>query len=164
MITDAQAYAGATALGVMAGMRSMSAPALISQVARKGQLAVEGSKLGFLNSRGAISTTALLALGEIVADKLPSAPARTNAGSLITRAVSGAFSGAVLCSAKKKSPWLGAFYGTLGALGGTFAAYHLRRSVEQNLKLPDVVVAVAEDAVVAASAFLIARQFSKTGG
>jgi len=161
MTTEAQAYAGATALGVMAGMRSMSAPALISQVARKGQLAVEGSKLAFLNSRGALSATALLALGELIADKLPVTPARTDAGPLIARAVSGAFSGAVLCSAKKRSPWLGALYGTLGALGGTFAAYHLRRSVEQNLKLPDVVVAVAEDAVVASSAFLIARQLSE---
>ncbi len=161
MITDAQAFAGATALGVMAGMRSMSAPALISQVARKGQLVVEGSKLGFLNSRGAITTTALLAVGELIADKLPATPARTAAGPLIARAVSGALCGAVLCSAKKKSTWLGAFYGTLGALGGTFAAYHLRRSVEQNLKLPDAVVAVAEDAIVAASAFLIARQLSE---
>ncbi len=161
MTTDAQAYAGATALGVMAGMRSMSAPALISQVARKGQLAVEGSKLGFLTSSGAISTTALLALGEIVADKLPSMPARTDKGPLIARAVSGALSGAVLCSARKKSAWLGAFYGALGALGATFAAYHLRRSLKENLKLPDTVLAVAEDAAVATSAFLIARQLSE---
>ncbi len=164
MTTEAQAYAGATALGVMAGMRSMSAPALISQVARKGNLALEGSKLGFLNSRGAISTTALLAVGELIADKLPATPARTDAGPLTARVVSGAVSGAVLCSAKKRSPWMGAFYGTLGALGATFAAYHLRRSVKQNLKLPDVVIAVAEDAVVAVSAFLIARQLSEREG
>lgn len=161
MTTDAQVYAGATALGVVAGMRAMSAPALISQVARRGELAVSGSKLAFLSSKGALSTTALLALGELVADKLPSTPSRTDVGPLTARAVSGALCGAILCSAKKRSPWLGALYGAAGAIGAAFAAYHLRRSAKNALHLPDGVVAVAEDAIVAASGFLIASQMKE---
>ncbi len=158
MTTDAQVYAGATALGAVAGMRAMSAPALISQVARRGQLAVEGSKLQFLNSTGAVSTTAVLAIGELIADKLPFIPARTDVAPLAGRAISGALCGAVLCSAKKRSPWLGAFYGVLGALGATFAAYHLRRAAKENLHIPDGVLALAEDALVASSGLFIASR------
>ncbi len=160
MTTDAQVYASATALGVVAGMRAMSAPAILSQVARKrkGQLAVGGSKLGFLNSTGAVSITALLALGELIADKIPSVPARTDLGPLAARAISGALCGVVLCAAKKRSVWLGALYGGMGAVGAAFAAYHLRRSVKESFNLPDAVLAVAEDVLVASGGFLIAKQ------
>ncbi len=161
MTKDSQVYAGAAALGLVAGMRTMSAPALISRVARKGQLAVKGSKLGFLNSTGAVSATAILAVGELIADKLPSIPARTDVGPLAARLVSGSLSGAVLCAAKKRSPWLGAFYGALGALGAAYGAYHLRRAVKENLHVPDALVAVAEDAFVASSGLFIASRLGE---
>ncbi len=158
MKTDEQVYATAVGLGVVAGMRTMSAPALVTQVARKGKLAVAGSKLGFLNSPAALSASALLAVGELVADKIPSAPNRTDLGPLLARAASGAVSGAIVCSAKKRSPWLGAFFGAVGAIGATFAAYHLRRTITQNLHIPDSMVALAEDALVASTGLLIASQ------
>jgi uncharacterized membrane protein len=161
MNTDSRIYLGAAAIGVVAGMRSMSAPALISQVARNGALEVTGSKIAFLNRTGALSTTGLLALGEFVADKLPFTPARTKAGSVAVRAISGALSGGVLCSARKKSPWLGALIGASAAVGATYAAYHLRRTAEARLNLPDPVLAVAEDALVATSALLIASALRK---
>ncbi len=158
MKTDEQVYAAAVGLGVVAGMRSMSAPALVTKIARHGKLAVPGSKLGFLNGKGALSTTLLLAAGEIVADKLPKTPSRTDMGPLITRAVSGGLSGAVLCVAKKRSVWLGVMYGAMGALGAAFAAYHLRKTVTESLGLPDSVVGLAEDAVVASMGLLVASQ------
>ena len=161
MTKTSQVYAGAVALGRVAGMRTMSAPMLISRVARKGQLAAEGSKLGFLNHPGALSTTALLAVGELIADKIPSVPPRTDVGPLLARAVSGGLSGAVLCSARKKSPWVGAVCGALGAVAVAYAAYHLRRSAKRNFHLPDAVLAVAEDAVVAGSGMWIASQLQK---
>jgi uncharacterized membrane protein len=145
-------------LGMVAGMRTLSAPALVTRVARKRKLAVAGSKLGFLNSTGALSITALLAAGELIADKLPAMPNRTDLGPLLARAASGGLCGAVLCSAKKRSPWLGAFYGALGALGAAYAAYHLRRSIKENWHLPDSLVALAEDAVVASGGMLLASQ------
>ena len=78
---EAQIYTSAGAIGVIAGMRAMSAPAVISRIARKGELAVEGSKLSFLNSSGALSTSALLAVGEIIADKLDRRSSRSSIGS-----------------------------------------------------------------------------------
>ncbi len=160
-MTGSQVYGEAAALGVVAGMRSMSAPALITRMARKGQLAAEGSKLEFLNSTGALSGAVLLAVGEIIVDKLPKTPARTKPGPLAARAVSGALCGAVLCSARKKSPWLGALYGAVGAVGAAYAAYHLRRAMEETLHVPAAVVAVAEDAIVAGSGLLIASRLTE---
>jgi len=159
-MTGSQVYREAAALGLLAGLRSMSAPALITRVARRGQLAAKGSKLEFLNSTGALAGAIVLAAGEIVVDKLPKTPARIKPGPLTARAVSGALCGAILCSARKKSPWLGALYGALGAVGATYAAYHLRHAVKETLHVPDAVVAVAEDAVVAGSGFLIASRLT----
>ncbi len=159
-MTDSQVYGEAAALGVMAGLRSMSAPALMTRVARKGQLAAKGSKLEFLNSTGALSGALLLAAGEIIVDKLPKTPARTKPGPLAARAISGALCGALLGSARKKSPWLGALYGAIGAVGATYAAYHLRQAVKENLHVPDAVVALAEDAIVAGGGFLIASRLT----
>jgi uncharacterized membrane protein len=159
-MTDSQVYGKAAALGLIAGLRSMSGPALITRVARKGQLAAKGSKLEFLNSTGALSGAVLLAAGEIIVDKLPKTPARTKPGPLAARAVSGALCGAVLCSARKKSPWLGALYGALGAVGAAYAAYHLRQAAKEALHVPDAVIAVAEDALVAGSGLLIASRLT----
>lgn len=160
-MTGSQVYREAAVLGIIAGLRSMSAPALITRVARKGHLAARGSKLEFLNSTGALSGAVLLAAGEIIADKLPKTPARIQPGPLTARAVSGALCGAVLCSARKKSPWQGALYGALGAVGAAYAAYHLRHALKENLHVPDAVVAVAEDAIVAGSGLLVAAHLSE---
>jgi uncharacterized membrane protein len=130
-------------------------------VAREGQLAARGSKLEFLNSTGALSGAVLLAAGELILDKLPKTPARTKPGPLAARAVSGALCGAVLCSARKRSPWLGGLYGALGAVGATYAAYHLRHAVKETLHVPDAVVAVAEDAIVAGGGLLIASRLTE---
>ena len=155
---DSQLYTSAAAIGAIAGMRAMSAPAVISQVVRKGELAVEGSKLGFLNTSGALSISALLAVGELIADKLPSTPNRTDVGPLVARAISGGLSGAVIFSAKKKSPWAGGLLGALTAVAATYAAFHLRRSVKEKLHIPDVVLAAAEDALVARAGVFVVRQ------
>jgi uncharacterized membrane protein len=163
-MTGSQVYREATVVGIIAGLRSMSAPALITRVARKGHLAARGSKLEFLNSTGALSGAVLLAAGEIIADKLPKTPARIQPGPLTTRAVSGALCGAVLCSAQRKSPWRGALYGALGAIGAAYVSYHLRGFLKDTLDVPDAVVAVAEDAIVAGSGLLVASRLTGEPG
>lgn len=164
MRREAGVYAGAAALGAMSGMRAMSAPALLTRFARKRQLAIEGSGLGFLNSGGAASTTALLALGEFVANKAPSIPSGTGPGPLLTRAVAGAVSGAVLCSGRKRSAWLGALFGAAGAVGAAYAVYHLRRAATERLHIPTQLVGLAEDALVATGAMLVTSEFAEEAG
>lgn len=90
----------AIAIGIIAGIRSMSAPALTSiYIARNGNLI--GSRLDVLASTAASKALKLLAEGEMVADKLPIVPARISAAPLIIRAASGTISGAAVCAADK---------------------------------------------------------------
>ncbi|MGA8029870.1 MAG: DUF4126 family protein [Bryobacteraceae bacterium] len=156
-MTDAQIYAGAAVMGAVAGMRSMTAPAFVSRLVRSG-MPVAGGPLGFLNAPIAGRTTMLLAAGELIADKLPFLPRRTQAASLIARAVSGAVSGAAVCSAKKRSVLRGALIGMGAAIGATYAAYELRRRAGARFGIPDPAIAVIEDAIAAGcGAFILSR-------
>ncbi|MBV8552271.1 MAG: DUF4126 family protein [Acidobacteriaceae bacterium] len=148
-MTDAQVYAGAAAMGAVAGMRSFSAPAMVSQAAKAGRIAVSHSKLGFLQSPKAALAMSALAVGEAIADKLPFMPNRTQAPGLLARAVTGGISGAAISSARKKSPWIGAVAGAVGAIAAAYAFYHLRRAAKEKLHIPDTVTALLEDAIVA---------------
>jgi uncharacterized membrane protein len=142
------AYAKAACLGVIAGMRSMTAPALISgYLDRTHSDALLDSPLEWLATPTAASVFRVLAAGERIADKLPSVPARTSPGPLIGRGVTGALSGAAVCVADGEGLVEGAVVGALAAIASTFAFYHLRRWLTEATPLPDAAVAAAEDAL-----------------
>ncbi len=154
-MTDAQVYGEATVMGAVAGLRSMSSPAIMSQFVRSGLLPMGPSPLGFLNGATTAKTLAALAVGELVADKLPFMPKRTKAPSLAARAVSGGFSGAAICSSKKKSVLAGALLGAAAAVGATYGAYQVRRWAGRKFNIADPVVAIVEDVVVAGCGLLV---------
>jgi uncharacterized membrane protein len=149
-------------MGAMSGMRSMAAPALVSRLAKAGGLNLSDTKLGWLGSSGSAATTAVLALGEVVADKLPMIPARTKVGPLAGRAIAGALSGAAIASSRKRPAWVGALFGAAGAIGAAYALYYLRRAASEELHLPNPVAAVLEDAVVAGTGYLIMTKLRET--
>ena len=62
-------------IGVVAGLRTMTAPAAVARAARRRPRALRGSSLSFLNSPRTANILSLLAMGEYVADKLPFNPA-----------------------------------------------------------------------------------------
>lgn len=151
-MNDTKVYAGAAMMGAVAGMRSMSSPAIVSQLARS----VSGqSPLAFLNHSVTVKSTAAAAIGEIVADKLPVLGKRTAAPSLIWRAISGALSGAAVCSLKKRPPLAGAVLGAAAAAGASYGAYELRRWAGEKFDVPDPAIAVVEDLVVGACGLLL---------
>jgi uncharacterized membrane protein len=145
---DFDVYAAAVLLGALAGVRSMAAPAVLGQLSRKGALADLSGTLAFVRSPLFLPASGLLALGEAAADKLPLMPNRTAAGPLLGRALTGGISGAVVCSAKKRPPLIGALMGAAAAVAAAYGAYALRRQATHNLNLPDFAVALAEDAIV----------------
>ena len=63
-------------IGIVAGMRAMTAPAAISWAARLGQLSLAGTWLAFLGYAWTPWILTLLAAGELVTDQLPSTPSR----------------------------------------------------------------------------------------
>ena len=135
----------------------MAAPAIVSKLASSGLLPIEESQIGFLTNPTTTKTTAVLALGEMLADKLPFIPNRTQAGPLIARAVSGAVSGAAFSKGQKRSAIFGALCGVAAAIGATYGAFKLRQMADQRLHIPDTVVAVAEDALVATAGYLLLK-------
>lgn len=138
-------------MGVIAGMRSMSAPALLNGALRQqpsGRLA--HSKLSWLQSSAAGTGLKLLAGAEMVGDKLPNAPDRTQAISVAGRAMSGALVGAVLYKLNRQKMLRGAVVGGLGAVAGTFGAFALRKLASSKGELPEPLPGLLEDLLVVA--------------
>jgi uncharacterized membrane protein len=143
----------AFAIGVVAGLRSFTAPAAVCWAAHLGWLHLEGSKLAFLGTTTAVYIASALALVELVLDKQSWMGARTKPGPLIDRIIMGALSGAAIGSLP------GAISGFVGALVGTYGGYQARRRIVANLKVPDLAVALVEDVLAVGGALLIVSRF-----
>src|SRR5437899_8535059 len=101
-------------IGVVTGLRSMTAPAVVAWAAHLGWINLHGSSLSFMGSIWAVGIFTVLALVELVADQLPSTPSRTAPAGLSARIVTGALSGACLGIAGGARLWMGAGVGALG--------------------------------------------------
>jgi uncharacterized membrane protein len=137
----------AVLIGVVAGLRAMTAPAVISWAAQLGLLNLHGSFLSFMGSTPAVAIFTLAALGEYVNDKLPKTPSRTATPSLIARLVMGGLAGACICASAGQSWFLGALLGAIGAMIGTFGGYQARTGLVKALKVKDLYIALLEDVV-----------------
>src|SRR3979490_1116694 len=76
-------------IGIVAGLRSLTAPAVVSWAAHRNWIDLHHTPLSFMGSTVTVSIFVLLALGELVADQLPSTPSRTKPVGLIARIVLG---------------------------------------------------------------------------
>ncbi len=142
-------------LGAVSGLRSLTAPALLSrQIAHHNPQALRQTPLAPLANETTAKVLGALAAGEIVADKLPGIPARIKPGPLVARALSGALAGAAVCAEEQESLASGAAVGALAAVAAAFGAYYLRQYLDNQVGLPDTAVALAEDAC----AYTLSRQ------
>ena len=144
--SDAVVYTAASALGIVAGMRSMTAPAVVAYLSGSRCSGADREDFGLLGWPALGKTVMVLAGLEAIADKLPFMPSRTKPIPLAGRLLIGAFCGATICSAMKRSKIVGAVAGTFGALGSTFAVHQIRSEISQQLGVPDAAVALIEDA------------------
>jgi uncharacterized membrane protein len=148
----------AVGIGVVAGLRSLTAPAVVSWAVHLGWLNLHGLPLAFMGSTWAVAILSLLAIGELVADKLPKTPNRTALAPLSARILTGGLCGVCLCVSANQSLLIGALLGALGAAIGTFGGYEIRRRLVRKLNIQDVVVALLEDVVaIALACFLVSR-------
>jgi uncharacterized membrane protein len=151
-------------IGAIAGLRTMTAPAFVAWAARLGMLRLDGTLLSFLGLPVTAWVFTVLALGELVADKLPRTPARTRPGPFVARIVSGAMSGGAITAGAAGSLAAGAVLGAIGALAGTLAGYNARVRLVPALEVPDTVVALAEDLVAVGGALLIVAGLNGAAG
>jgi uncharacterized membrane protein len=158
-MNPSQVLALAFFIGVIAGLRTMTAPAVVAWAANRNWLNLHSSPLAFMASIAAVIVFSLGAVGELVVDKLPSTPSRTQPLGLIARSVLGGLSGAAVAASRAQSIALGAALGVAGAISGAFAGYEVRKRLVRALKIPDFVIALFEDAVAIGGGLLIVSRF-----
>lgn len=141
-------------IGVVAGLRSMTAPMAVSWAARLGWLHVEGSWLAFLSFSATPYILTVFAFGELVADKLPKTPSRKAPVGFVVRLISGALCGAAV-GATTATLIGGLIAGILGAIVGTLGGYEFRRRLVVAIGGKDLPIALLEDVIAVGGAFLI---------
>ena len=143
----------AALIGVIAGLRTMMAPAAVSWAAALGWLDLSGTWLAFLGYTWTPWILTALAAGELVTDQLPSTPSRTVPVQFGARLVSGALAGAAFGAAADML-LVGAMAGAIGAVIGTLGGHALRARLAAAFR-KDRPAALIEDAIAIAGAFLI---------
>lgn len=146
-------------IGIVAGLRALTAPAVVAWAAHLGWINLSGSPLAFMGSIWAACIFTILALVEYVADQLPSTPARTAAVGLGARIVMGLLCGACLGIAGGASLWLGAVVAAIGAIAGAFGGYRARVGLVRALHVPDFAIAVPEDLIAIGLGLLVVSRF-----
>src|SRR4029453_7872132 len=146
-------------IGVVAGSRSLTAPAVVAWAAHRNWIDLHSSPLSFMGSTAAVVVFTLGAVGELIADKLPSTPSRLKPTGFIARIVLGGLSGAAVAASTSQSMALGAVLGAAGGIAGAFVGYELRTRLVRALGAPDFLIAGLEDAVAIGGGLLIVSRF-----
>lgn len=146
-------YLLALLIGIVAGLRAMTAPALVSWAAYLGWINLNGTWLAFLGNAWTHWVLTLLALGELVTDQLPSTPSRRVPVQFGTRIVTGGLSGAAI-GAGSGALVGGLLAGIAGAVIGTLggSAFRARLAAAFGSDRP---AAIIEDLVAIGGALLI---------
>jgi uncharacterized membrane protein len=105
--------------------------------------------------------TVVAALTELVADKLPSTPPRTQARGLVPRIGLGGLSAGLLARSMGAPTGSSAAVGAAAALGAAFAGMAARQAVAK--RLPPMAAAIVEDFVAVLLAVLAIRPGPTTG-
>lgn len=151
-------YLLALLIGVVAGLRAMTAPAAVAWGAYLGWLPLSGTWAGFMGHWIAVAIFTVLALVELVGDQLPSTPSRKVPVQFGTRLVSGAFVGAIIGTAGG-APIAGLVAGIVGAAIGTYGGAEVRSRLAGAFGR-DLPAALIEDAVAILLAFLVVSAVS----
>jgi uncharacterized membrane protein len=153
-VTHALVLLLALLIGVVAGLRSLTAPAVVAWAAFLGWIDLHGTWASWMANIVTVIVFSILAVGELVNDKLPKTPARTAPPIFAARIVTGGFAGAVL------GAWphwtfsaLGA--GVIGAVLGTLGGYQTRKRLVAASGGRDLPIALLEDAVAILGGFSI---------
>jgi uncharacterized membrane protein len=146
-------------IGVVAGLRSLTAPAVVAWAAHLGWLNLSGSALAFMGSVWALVAFTVGALAEFVGDLLPTTPARIAPMGLTARILMGVLAGACLGVAGEVLPWLAAVFGALGAIVGAFGGYGARVRLVKVLHAPDFAIATPEDLAAIGLGLLLVSRF-----
>ncbi|MDB5241448.1 MAG: hypothetical protein JWP57_2073, partial [Spirosoma sp.] len=143
-----QTYLKAFGLGVVVGMRALVSPALLGRKLTGSAPAEQPeTPLHYVTRPAVVRALEVLAVTELLTDKLPGIPNRTIPFQFGGRIVSAATCGAFLSQVEGAEIPVGAVASVLGTVAGTLAFFRLRQWLTHEVGLPDPVVALAEDAL-----------------
>jgi uncharacterized membrane protein len=142
-------------IGIVAGLRSLTAPAVVSWAAFLGWINLHGTWASWMGNIITVVILSLLAVAELVNDKLPKTPARTAPPVFAARIIMGAFAGAVVGTVWG-AKWSGLGAGIVGAVLGTLGGYQARKRLVAATGGKDLPIALLEDAVAILGGLAIA--------
>jgi uncharacterized membrane protein len=140
--TSPAVIVGCCLLGAATGLRSQ-----ISMASAVVFAAQRPRTPAWLRAKPARPVALTLALGELVADKLPSTPKRTEPLGLGARIGLGALSSGILASSAGQGGPVPVLVGAVAAVGAAFGGMTARAALARHL--PPVAVAVTEDILAA---------------
>ncbi|WP_353064613.1 DUF4126 family protein [Tunturibacter psychrotolerans] len=132
-------------LGLVTGMRTMTAMAVLCWFAYAGHLSVDDNWAAWSGKLITAIIFSMLAIGEYIADKLPKTPNRTAPFPLVARLVVAGLIGAITAAGLNGSGMEGVILCVAGALVGTFASFLIRREIVARRGGKDWPVALIED-------------------
>ena len=148
-------------IGVVAGLRALTAPAVAAWAAVLGWISLEGTWAQWVAHPITVTVLTILALGELVTDQLPRTPSRRVPMQFLPRLVTGGFAGAVLATGAvlNPTPWVvvGAIGAALiGAVIGTLCGAECRKRLVATAGGRDRPVALVEDVIAIGGGFAVA--------
>lgn len=149
-------------IGVVSGLRCFTPVAIVSWLAVWGWMPVAGSPFWFLGAEPFAIGISILALVELIGDKLPKTPARIHLMPLLARIVAGGLSAGAFCFSAGRAWTVGLVPGGSGAILGAFAGYYGRGALVRGLRIPDFLVALVEDFVTIAGTLFLVNNFFHT--
>ena len=145
-------------IGVVAGLRTLTAPAVVSWAAHLGWLNLRDSPVAFHGFN--LGRRDIFAPGDLRIRRRRSAKnPKANCARAFGRAHPlGGLCGACLFASANQSLSIGALLGAIGAVIGAFAGYEIRKRLVTSLRIKDIFIAIPEDLIAIGLAwFLVAR-------
>jgi hypothetical protein len=136
---SSNAFWRAAGLGALSGVRSLGPAAFVARELGRRRRRLRGRRPG--------RALTLLAAGEMLVDKLPFTPPRTQTTSLLARLATGAWAGS-RAVAGGRARLLAGLLGAAAAAGATHAVYRLRRHAAGRSRWTGLAAALAEDSLV----------------
>jgi uncharacterized membrane protein len=141
-------------LGTATGMRTFTPMAVLCWFAYAGYVPVDGTWAFWVAKLVTAIVFTVLAVAELVGDKLPRTPDRTSMGPLLARLIFGGLVGGIVAASLNGSGIEGIILGVGGVLVGAFGGYLVRREIVERSSGKDWPVAIAEDLVAVGFAVL----------
>ena len=142
-------------IGVVAGLRALTAPAVVAWAAMLDWINLDGTWAEWVGHPITVGVLTILAVGELITDKLPKTPSRKTAIQFVSRLITGGFAGAVIGTAWGYT-FGGLGSGVIGAVLGTLGGAEARRRLVAANEGNDLPIALVEDAVAVLGGLAVA--------